>query len=283
MADLRKTLEVLTASQVLTHVGEEDEDFSHIQIANSTPSTSRAHGRANELCVQICIRFLAVAPMLQSGSQSATHDKQLVTLLQKCEVSAFLTLAPEFFQSVRMKYLYITLKTAEMLKDRLEEVLRSYSSSRSIRSTMLAIQFLHSTSHLWLQPAVAYSQLWKGVRLLHDWLSGMVSEGKMSSWRVRDRFVCYLDHYLAADPGEVFWSLPVEDYAAENEEELPQLGKDRLPSHILPRIADDEDIRVRFRLAVANGRLLRTTEITEVDPLPIYERVKNGLSVYLDQ
>ncbi|KAF8480561.1 hypothetical protein JB92DRAFT_3041117 [Gautieria morchelliformis] len=283
MADLRKTLEVLTVSQVLSHVGEEDEDFRHIQIANSTPSTSRAHGRANELCVQICITFLTVAPMLQSGSHSATHDKQLVTLLQKCEASAFLTLAPEFFQSVRMKYLYVTLKTAEMLKDRLEEVLRSYSSARSIRSTMLAIQFLHSTSHLWMQPAVAQSQLCKGVRLLHDWLSGMASEGKMASWRVRDRFVCYLDHYLAIDPGEVFWSPPVEDYTAKNEGEFPQPDTDRLPSHILPRIADDEDIRVRIRLAVANGRLLRTTEITKVDPMPIYERVKNGLSVYLDQ
>lgn len=285
MRDLRKTLQVLTSSQVSTNVEEEeDEDFTNIQIANSTSSTSRAHGHANELCIQICTTFLAVAPMLQSGSHNATHDKQLVTLLQKCEPSAFLALAPEFLQSVRMKHLHIALKTAEMLTDRLEEVLtRSYNSSRSIGATMLAIQFLHSTSHLWMQPAVANSKLCKGVRLLHDWLSQMISERKMASWRVRDRLVCYLDHYLAIDPREGFWSLPVEEPGAEDEENFMQLDEERFPSRILPNLADDEDVRVRFRVAVANGRLLRTTEVTGVHPMHLYERVKKGLSVYLDQ
>ena len=285
MIDLRKTLQVLTSSHVSMNVGEEeDEDFSRIQIANSTSATSRAHGRANELCIQICITFLAVAPMLQSGSHNATHDKQLITLLQKCEAPAFLALAPEFLQSVRRKQLYIALKTAEMLTDRLEEVLTtSYNSSRSIGATMLAIQFLHSTSHLWMQPAATDSQLCKGVRLLHDWLSKMISDGKMASWRVRDRLVCYLDHYLTIDPREEFWSRPVEEQGAEDEEDSIELDEDRLPSRILPNMADDEDVRVRFRVAVANGRLLRTTEFTGVLPMHIYERVKNGLSVYLDQ
>ena len=285
MIDLRRALQVLTASHVSTNVGEEeDEDFSHIQIANSTPTTSRAYDRASELCIKICITFLAVAPMLQSGSHNATHDKQLVTLLQKCEPSAFLALAPHFFQSVKMKHLHITVKTAEMLTDRLEEVLtKSYNSSRSERATILAIQFLHSTSHLWMQPAVADSKLCKGVRLLHEWLSKMISEGKLASWRVRDRIVCYFDHYLTIDPRETFWSLPVKDTDAEGEEEVTQVDEDLVPSRILPKLADDEDARVRFRVAVANGRLLRTTEVTDVDPMVVYERVKNGLTVYLDQ
>lgn len=282
MMGLRNVLQVLTASQVSTHVGEEeDEDFSHIQIANSTSSTSRARGGAHELCIQICITFLAVSPMLQSGSHNATHDKQLVTLLQNCEASAFLTLAPEFFQSVRKKHLYIGVKTAEMLTDRLEEVLsKSYDSARSVGSTLLAIQFLHSTSHLWMQPAVADSQLSKKVRLLHDWLSRKVSDGNMASWRVRDRFVCYLDHCLTIDPHEAFLSSTVEGPGVADEETLDM---ELLPSRMLPKMADDEDVRVRFRLAVANGRLLRAAEVTCVDPMPIYERMKNGLSVYLDQ
>jgi serine-protein kinase ATM len=283
MVDLRKALQVLTASQVSTYVGDEgDQDFSNIQIANSTPSASRAHGRAHELCIQICLTFLAVAPMLQSGTHNATHDKQLVTLLQKCDASAFLALAPEFFQSVRMKHQYISVKTAEMLTDRLEEVLsKSYDSARSVGATLLGIQFLHSTSHLWMQPAVADSQLCKSVRLLHGWLSKMISKDKMISWRVRDRLVCYLDHYLTIDPHEAFWSLPIEGEGAEDEETY--LDEECLPSRILPRLADDGDVRVRFRVAVANGRLLRTTEVTGIDPLPIYERMKNGLTVYLDQ
>ncbi|KAF8578220.1 hypothetical protein K439DRAFT_1395785 [Ramaria rubella] len=281
MIDLRRTLQLITASsQAPIRAGEEeDEDFALIQVANTTPSASRAHTRAKDLCVQVCVAFLATAPILQSGNRN-THDKDLVNLLLKCEAFAFLALAPEFLQAVRNRQLYISIKTAESLTDRLEEVLsKSYNTNRSVEATLLAIQFLHSTSHLWLQATAANAKLSRSVRLLHDWLSNMAIEGNLPSWRIRDRLVCYLDHYLSVDPHETFWSSPGN--GEDEDEDECEVDEERLPSHILPKMGDDEDARVRFRVAVANGRLLCTTEVTKADAMSIYVRVKQRLSVNL--
>ena len=143
MTALRNTLRVIAAPfHATAHASEEDVGFTPLQVAHPEAPVSQAHelGHANQLCVQVCIAFLARAPILQSGTFNATRDKQMTDLLLGCELSEFLTLAPEYFQAVRSKQMHLSIPTAEKLLDRMELLLSgSYAFTRSVAATSASL------------------------------------------------------------------------------------------------------------------------------------------------
>lgn len=260
---------------------EEDDGFGPIQVANATNATSRAQNRMKDVCIELCINFLAVAPMLQSGTLTPTRDRSLVELVTASDPAAFLVIAPHYLECVRRKQVFFSDKHSEEFANLLNQlVVKFYATSGNLASYLLAIQFVHSTSHLWMPGQDTYSKLNMAVRSVHGLIQKWISRGKMeASWKLRDRLICYLDHYLSIDPRETRWGLPLlKDADAGTPAE-----DNASPSHLLPEMADDSDVRVRFRAAVANARLLLTSDKAHSNLGQLYTRVFQSLTSFIDK
>lgn len=225
--------------------------------------------------------FLTFVPVLQSGTTQPGHNRDLFEKLLECEPVTFIELARPFLKAVQKGHVHFSLHMATEFLDSLEEVLtRTYQFACSVESNLLTIQFLYGTSRLWIEPGMEESELGNNVQLLHDWLTENIIEDRVLSWEARESLVHYLEYYLTIDPGEVFWAIPFVKEVKDDKIMKPD--KHSFPSALLPKMGNDEDVRVRLRAAIANGRLLIAVQKSNINPIPTYDAIKSSLSVDLD-
>lgn len=216
--------------------------------------------------MQTCVSFLTIGPMLQMGAQGPTRDKMLVDMILNSETDAMLLLAPELFESVARGQFAFGLGDMDRLMEDLESRLLDHTYSRSEAMQLLVIHFLRSTMQLWLAPAVVHGSMGRKVRALLFWLVDMLGARKCRSWRVRDRLITLLDAYLRADTTQSFW-VAGEDH--EDERDVPELDA----RHCIQFLADDDDVRVRFRSAVACARLFLSVSDSYENSTRLYQEI----------
>ncbi|KAH7923978.1 hypothetical protein BV22DRAFT_1196306 [Leucogyrophana mollusca] len=256
--------------------GADDKDgFGPIRTTRATLQTpeenqDQEHNRASRYLTELCMSFLAVAPILQSSSGEPTRDKQLNELVLECPDDKFLLVGPAYLNQVRRRLLNVNVKVLDEILDKLGDLLRDYTYSQSVQLQLLATNVLSSTSHIWLQKSCAESELGENVRSLCSWISQITETKKVRSWRVRDTISRFFDWYLSQDPSLSFW--PKVNH--EDDEDEPVAS----PATILPILGADEDIRVRFRAAVANARLFSIARATGREALNLYEEIRVSLT-----
>lgn len=261
---------------------EGDEDFAPYQAAGTKPVAALIKPRTRRFCIDILMGFLTFVPVLQSGTTQPEHSRDLFSKLLECEPMTFRELAGPFLKAVQKGHVHFSLNMATEFLNSLEKVLtRTYQFACSVESNLLAVQFLYSTSHLWIQPGMDETDLGYGVQLLHDWLAENIIEDRVSSWQAREYLIHYLEHYLTIDPNQTFWTIPFVKEVGD--EEIGKPDPRSFPSVLLPRMSNDEDVRVRLRGAVANGNLLIAVQTTKANPIPTYEAIKSNLSSQLDR
>ncbi len=219
--------------------------------------------------VDTCTMALSVLPVLQSSSGESTRDKPLLDILLSDDDDAFLLLAPPYLDNVRLRTLNLNVSSLEMLLNRFESLLRSYNFSHSEELQLLTIHLLHSTLHVWMPESIAGSEIGDNAGALCAWLGKVWNNGKLSSWRSRDYLTRFLDTYLSLDPTSNAWPKDREDA--------------NVPSTILPELGADEDIRVRFRAATANARLLHVARILRISPFNLYSAIRAHLCTETDR
>lgn len=252
-----------------TDMDDEKDGFGPIRSVQQSPEFHQQaeDDNANRCVVEVSMTFLAVAPILQSSSGEPTRDKELIELILGCENKFFLA-ASILFDKVGQRNLNLNVNNLDMFLDKFADLLPQYQYARSERLQLLVTHFLDSTLHLWIQNPVANSEVGDHIRSLCVWISGMLKSNKIQSWRTRDRVACFLDRYLAQDPFQVVWS--------EGEDGG---GTELLPAIMLPGLGADEDIRVRFRAAVANSRLFTIARVVGQDPILLYDTIKRSLTL----
>ena len=104
------------------------------------------------------------------------------------------------------------------------------------------------------------------------WLSVALKKQKIRDWSVRDFLARFFDRYLARDPDQSVWSGPDEEQHTEN-----------VPDALLPMMTADEDIRVRFRVAVINARLFTVPRHVGQSAVSLYNSIKEWYTVDLDE
>ncbi|KIJ55813.1 hypothetical protein M422DRAFT_220613 [Sphaerobolus stellatus SS14] len=294
MTALESVVTVVSASEVSgDQLADEDEDFGPIQILDASHSHSRAQASLKDHCIQLSVSFLAVAQMLQSADEMTygtpgsmadlSRNPRLLDMILQIDVNhepeAFLRVAPHILECVRKRQLHIYDQAVAVLAKALTRLAtKLYQTTGSVRTRILVMQFLYSTSHLWTDLQDDFPRLSRAVRTFHDLLRQWFSEDSMPSWKIRDYFICYLDYYLKSDPDEDIWSLPVMN---RDGGVGPLPDAELLPSHILPDLTDDTDARIRLRVSVANARLLASNNTAYLRQ--VYAETCQRLTIYADR
>lgn len=244
-----------------------------------------------ESILDVCMSFLAIGPVLQSSGEEPTRDRELTDIVLNCDGDEFLLASRAYLVNVRRRALNINLATLDNLLVKFASLSTQYVYQLNDELKLMIIHLLDSTAHLWTQPDfVGYDTIDK-VRNFFGWLLELVqvtkdedgnrTKTKVRSWRVRDTFVAFLARYMSLDPLERFWttgssSVDIDD--AHSKDDCPLT----LPSHILPTINQDEDIRVRFRSAYANATLLNLSHFSSNHPMDHYREIHASLCTNME-
>ena len=244
-----------------------------------------------ESILDVCMSFLAIGPILQSSGEEPTRDRELTDIVLNCDGDEFLMASKAYLVNVRRRALNINLATLDNLLVKFASISTQYIYQLNDELKLMIIRLLDSTAHLWTQPDfVGYDTVDK-VRNFFGWLLELVrvtkdedgkrTKTKVRSWRVRDTFVAFLARYMSLDPLERFWttgSSSVDADDADSNDNCPPT----LPSHTLPTINQDEDIRVRFRSAYANATLFNLSRFNNNNPTVHYRDVHASLCTNME-
>jgi ataxia telangiectasia mutated family protein len=256
------------------------ESFAPIRNAQATADSQKFGDASAARCVaEVCISSLAVIPVLESSSGEPTRDKELTELVLKCSDERFFLAARVFFTHVRQRILSLSPNGLQNFLDKFSSLVTSnYTYGRREEVLLLLIHFLRSTLRVWLQDNIYHTETGKNVSDLLHWLSHLIKNKTARSWRVRDAITVFFDDYLSQDPTQKFWR------SGDDSSEGPDFEpSDILPATLIPHIAADDDIRVRFRAAVANARLFLIVERLNVDPMNLYRGILSCLTKDIDE
>jgi serine-protein kinase ATM len=258
-------------------------DMDYSESFGST-KTSLAVAQIEKICaasasrcvVEICVSFLAAVPVLESSSDEPTRDKELTDLVLDCSPEYFLFVAPAFFSNVRRKILNLTPNNLKRFLDKFSSlVAENYTYGRREMVLLLLVFFTQSTLPIWLHENVRSTDVGKNVSDFLQWFSQLIKKNSARSWKVRDAIARFLDDYLSHDPAQSF--LNAEQDLSQNTD------PDSLPSALLPLMGEDEDIRVRFRVASLNARLLSVTQPFNVDLMVLYTSILGHMTIDTDK
>lgn len=295
MNAMKTTLRVVLAritgrSLTLDGVDPDDQDDFGSTRGTTTAAPIEAQrqsgGRTSvEAILDVCMSFLAVGPILQSSGEEPTRDRELTDIVLNCDGDEFLLASKTYLANIRRRSLNINLATLDNLLVKFGSLSTQYIYQLNNELRLMIIRLLDSTAHLWTQPDLTGNDTVDKVRHFFRWLLELVqvtkdehgkkTKTKVRSWRVRDAFVAFLARYMALDPFERIWaarSPSVDDGDADSSD-----GHPTLPSHALPTINQDDDIRVRFRSAYANATLFNLPRFNNEQPMIHYREVHASL------
>ena len=218
-------------------------------------------------CVDLCISALSILPAIQSDEGRGTRDKELVQILNDCPGHVFPLILPITLNQMKAKALSVTPETISEIIFVLGELRASYFYGRSEAVQYLMIDVLDASMDLWLPPTVD-SELKHLICKALERLNDDVDEGRIQSWKCRDRFVQFFDHYFRADRVQESWAWDII--------------QKRLTEFLYPRLGD-VDIRVRFRAATVVPRLFTIEGFAHRNPLELYAEMRQDLTSDLNE
>ena len=254
-----------------------DDDFGPVRSAHTAVSSAVFHDPATmfyrRCIIKTCVTALAVVPILQTPSGEPTRSKELTELILDSDPNEFLLLAPPFCDQIRDRTLSVTTPTLQALLEKLNGICRPYAYRHSDETLLLVVQLLSATSSMWLQPSVSSTEVGENARHYCLQMTSRLQAKSQRSWRVQDAIIRFLDTYLAQDPKQEIWQLPVGD-----EDTGP------LPTAILPTLSQSRDIRIRFRISTMVPRLFAVGRQSGCDLLQeVYQEIHTNLSSDLNE
>ena len=287
MVAMKTTLRVILARSSRTSDGIEAEDEDDFSLTGGTSTAApveaqrQSSGRVHvESILGVCMSFLAMGPILQSSGEEPTRDRELTDIVLNCDGDEFLLASKAYLVNVRRQALNINLTTLDNLLIKFSSLSTQYIYQLNDELKLMIVRLLDSTAHLWTQPDSVGHDTVDKVRNFFAWLLELVritkdedgkrSKTKIRSWRVRDAFVAFLVRYMTLDPFERIWD---DAGDADANDGFPPT----LPSHTLPTINQDDDIRVRFRSAYANATLFNLSRFNNNQPMVHYREIHASL------
>ncbi|KIK61745.1 hypothetical protein GYMLUDRAFT_42784 [Collybiopsis luxurians FD-317 M1] len=275
LATLRNVLRILLGKTPISPVDtmNVDDSFSvgHVNTQSlGISGHSTAQASVLRSAAAVCIAFLCVGPLLQVTSGQPIRDNELTELMLDCaesDIDRFLLACPAYFDNIRNKRLELTNTNLGAFLIHFAEHLKRYPSQRKESLNLQLVSFLDATLSSWISLVKDSKDdqldLIGNYRAIVHYYSQTVRTNKYGFWKVRDAIARLFDRYLALDPFQEVWS-----------------GDDgNSPKKTLLLLIQDRDIRVRFRLAVINARLLDFAP----DPMTLYSEMLNLYETDLTQ
>ncbi|KAG6332983.1 hypothetical protein ID866_6106 [Astraeus odoratus] len=235
-------------------------------------NSSHEHSLAIHRLVEICIVFLSVTSTLQSPPGEVARDKELIKLVTDCSEEKMLVIGPPLLTVIRKKLLNISGHVLDTILSKCADLLQLYSHAINPQVHLLIIDLLKSTMYIWFEKVAVTSTLGDHVLDLCGWISNMTKK-KVTFWRVRDLVARFMAKLLAEDSSQSFWP-------ADNDVNRP--------FDILLTLNTDDDIRVRFRMAVltanlftlGEGEVVRKCGNLDVFYRQVHDSLPNDLAKY---
>jgi serine-protein kinase ATM len=240
------------------------------------PTTQMPASGSMRRFLETIVVLLASAPSFSSMDKRLKDEAELTDILLNVNEESFLLLGPAYFRCVRRKMITIQPSQMEALLSKLEPMLAEYSYARNESLLLLVVDFLMSTFQLWTSPHIAVTEVGRQVRVLCHWFGSALAGGKVRPWRVRDRFIIFLDRYLSHDPLQAVWYMTSDEDAEEGSS--ADLAYELQPSVLLMSFGADPDIRVRIRAATVNPHLISVGQVAGADPMATYREIQGYLS-----
>ncbi|RPD76341.1 hypothetical protein L226DRAFT_505666 [Lentinus tigrinus ALCF2SS1-7] len=248
----------------------------HSAALNSVTRDAEKDAAHNRRIIETCITALAVVPILQSSSGEATRDRALTDLILGSDPDEFLLLAPSYCEQIRHRTLNISPNNLEKLLEKLIDICDPYAYKNRVDTRLLVVRILDATSHVWMHPTNVPSPLGELARGYCQQTVGLLRARSQRCWQVQDAIIRFLDGYLAKDPEQTIWQMPVDDAS-------PNPNLEDLPSEVLPALGNDVDIRIRFRMAATSPRLFRVGTAAGPKSMDtVYQQIRSVLSVNLE-
>ena len=211
--------------------------------------------------------LLAVFHVLQSIAGEPTRDKELSDIVLNADDKGFILLATSYLRNVSQRTVSMKVSTLNDFLEKLAEFLVGYRHQRDPAIQLFVIHLLQTTMHIWIPETVDNGSVGGNVQQLCAFLTRLSESHKLTSWSVRDAWARFLGDYIAADPRQGSW--PTTDNS--------------LPSAALPMMGRDEDIRVQFRVATLNPRLLCHARQLGMKADQLYTAIRDHLCKSLDE
>jgi hypothetical protein len=241
-----------------------DED---IRVNNEASSIVNDQASLVFRVVDTCIGSLATFPALLSSSGEATRDAELFTLICQFEDEAFFALTSTYLHYVHLQMLHLSSSNLTKLLDEIAARAGAYAFSGSDEMSLLLVTVLRSTVHIWASATSEDGELVSKVDALCAHTMSFWERRRTPSWEVADAMACFLDDYLRANPSETAWgeSLPMDAHT------------------FLHSLAENADIRVRWRSAVASARSFEVAKELQVPAKNWYQLIREHLSTQMDK
>lgn len=219
--------------------------------------------------MDVCMRFVAVGPLLSSMSGEPTKDAQVIDAILGCgtkNANGFLVGFSLLLSEIRRKTFAVAGNLQHYL-DALDEYFGSYEYEQSEYMQQISSQFLHAILESWLSNAEVRAQ----VEALPKWLLKRHRKQKAKYRTERDAFIRFVDRLVLQQPRSLAWLL-----LRQNEELSDEVLLSSLPLGVWNK---DNDIRVRFRAAILNARLFHAIQRLDIYPSTLY----TGIQGYFNQ
>ncbi|SGZ26417.1 BQ5605_C024g09910 [Microbotryum silenes-dioicae] len=274
-----QALSATQASQRLRGIAQSqrEDDFGEVRIAKQAkailgPSSTSRYGRA---CMRGCIKGLVSAVMAMTGSAGSVRVNSLIEAIVNAPGEDAITIAEQVLNAVRVGVIDLSLSHAERVLQYLgEELLSNYQFARDERFALLGLKFLECTAPTWVlaEDGDAAEAFGSRARMLCSWYTANLYRQVLSSWRVRLRFLAFLDLYLSLDRTQLQWDHG--GYAKRSGD-----GLVILPTAIIPSLLADEDFRVRFRAATSAPALFTFMRENGLADDPLFADIRSTLEI----
>ncbi len=224
--------------------------------------------------LQVCMRFVAAGPLLRSISGEPTKDTEVTEVILGCGTensNGFLTGFSLLLSEIQRKTFSFGNHLQRFL-DALNMFFIPYEHKHSKRMQQVLSQFLYAILELWLGSADVRDQ----VQDLPNWLLKHHRKGKAKYRTERDAFIRFIDKLVFRQPHSLEWLLLKENEGLSEEHLLTLLP--------LKAWNEDNDIRVRFRVAILNARLFHALQHLDIYPSVLYTGIQGYFNeVEVDQ
>ena len=280
---LRKLFSALISSRTLATdnapglENDERDSFGPTRITSSSMGFTSQGIPGNDAylarILEVCMRFLAAGPLLQSVSGEPTKDIYTINTILECGIvnaNGFLIGFSLLLAEIKRRTFSLGNNLQRYL-DVLDDFFGSYEYEQSERMQQIVSKFLHSILDLWLTNVEVRNQ----VDALPKWLLKSHRKGRAKYKTERDAFIRFVDKMTLQEPQALEWLLLSENQG---------LSEDVLLNYLpLQMWNQDNDVRIRFRVAVLNARLFHAIQRLDVYPSKLYTGIRefyDGVEVH---
>ncbi|BGP25635.1 hypothetical protein Rt10032_c06g2946 [Rhodotorula toruloides] len=226
--------------------------------------------RAGTATVAMCVKGFVSAEMASAGAGRPVRIQEVVDAILQSDGEESIVIAEQALAAVQAGLATFSLAQAQDILHHIGgELLPDYRYARNDAFATLAIKFLECTTDHWIVVGDTNEDFADNARVLSSWIITSLREKKVPSWRVRLKFLAFLDRYIQLDQAQEHWDFRGSAPRSED-------GHIISPTSIIPFMLSDADFRVRFRATTSTAELFNVCTALGVPVNDLFEDIRDN-------